>query len=147
MPTTFEAAYDEITDQFKTGWAAEAPAIVGFLPEVRFTGVEEGSLPQDHFCRFTLDPVIEAQASLRDGENGQRYESEGLIIIQVFTWRKNPQAEEFGRRLSVVARDIFRGKTFLGCILFRNVRINRLEAEAKYWRYNVIAEYQYDEIG
>jgi hypothetical protein len=123
---------------------------VGSAPEVRFAGIEKGSIPDDHFARFTMSPVLEAQSTHTNGEYKTRYTIEGLIIIQVFTLRKSgkeQEAEAYARKLAVVARNIFRGRCFAGGIQFRNVRINDLAPEAKYNRRNVIAEYQYDELG
>lgn len=147
MPMTLEEAYIAAKDAFTTGWNAGAAAIVGSVPPIRYTGVETGDIPDSHFTRFTFQPVLERQATLRNGELGQRYESEGLIIVQVFTWRKEARALEFGRKLGSMSKNIYRGKD-LGCgFLFRNVRVNYLDPEPKYLRWNMIAEYQFDEIG
>jgi hypothetical protein len=77
---------------------------------------------------------------------GSRYEHNGLIIVQLLIDRQAVDVAETARKVAVVARNIFRGQTFDGCIIFRNVRINRLDPENRFWRYNVIAEYQFDEI-
>jgi len=150
MPTTSEAAYTTITDEFIAGWDAGTPAIVGTVPEIRFKGLEKGAIPSGHFCRFSMLPVIEGQSSLRDGENGQRYTVQGNIIIQVFAFKGSEnaaEAAEYARRLAIVARNIFRGHCFAGGIQFRNVRVQDANEEPKYIRRNVIAEYEYDEIG
>jgi hypothetical protein len=147
MPTTYEDAYDTITNQVLADWPAAALAIVGSAVEMRFTGVEDPDIPKDAFARFTMQSVFERQATLRDGTNGQSYTAEGLIHIQVFTPRSNDRAEELGRKLAVLAQSIFRGKSFDGCIWFRNVRINNLEPERNFIRKTMIAEYRYDEIG
>lgn len=151
MPTTQEDAYVTVTDRFAAGWNAGAGAIVGgAAPEIRYKDLEKGPIPTDHFCRFSMSTVLESQTSLRDGENGQRYTTQGLIIIQVFAYRagvKPAEATEFARRLAIVARNIFRGHCFPGGIQFRNVRVNDGATEDKYIRRNVIAEFEYDEIG
>lgn len=147
MPITIDEAYTIVTDAFTVGWNAGAPAIVGTVPPIRFTGIETGDIPKTDFARFTFQPVLERQATLRNGEYGQRYESEGLIIVQVFTARVNAQAYAHGRKLARMARDIYRGKDLGGCFLFRNVRINPLDPEPSFLRWNMVAEYQFDEIG
>lgn len=150
MPTTYEAAYDATTTRFETEWNAGAAAIVGMVPEIRFQGIEKGEIPEAHFCRFSFNPVVEAQSTLRNGEHGQRYTTVGNVIIQVFAYRrgaKPAEVEEYARKLAILARDIFRGKCFTGGIVFRNCRVNRLTSEDKYNRHNVIADFEYDEIG
>lgn len=149
MPTTYSEAYDTITNKLILDWATNAANIVGTMtpaPELRFTDVEKGEIPEGYFARFTMQPVFERQRTFRNGED-QRYQSSGVIIIQVFAPRSDQQGAERQRLLAEVARGIFRGKTFDGCIWFRNVRINRLDAEAKYLRTNVVMEYEFDEIG
>lgn len=151
MPTTQEAAYEECTSRFATGWTAGTPAIVGSVPAIRIKDIETGLIPKAHFCRFSMNTVLEYQSTLRDGENGQRYTTEGNIIIQVFAYKadanKQAEAAEYARRLAVVARNIFRGHCFTGGIQFRNVRINNGVTEDNYVRRNVIADFEYDEIG
>lgn len=150
MPITYDEAYKEITARFATEFvAAFVPGILGVTtaPEIRYQDNEKPGIPSGNFVRFVMDPVIERQANLRDGENGKRYTAEGLIIIQLLMERENPQAAELTRLVGMMTRDIFRGKCFDGGIVFRNVRINRLAPDAKSARSNVIAEYEYDEIG
>lgn len=149
MPTTPEAAYEAITDHFSAYWAANAVDVINPAPELRFEGIETGEIPKEFFARFALRPALEGQSSLRDGDNGQRYTAEGIIFVQVFGPRgaANPRAQEYTRRLANVAKNAFRGQSLFGCIWFRNCRVNALDPESKYHRFNAIAEYRYDEIG
>jgi len=149
MPTTYSEAYDTITNRLLADWPTVAADIVGIgadAPELRFTGVEVGAIPQTYFARFTMRSVLERQATLRNGED-QRYTSSGVIFVQVFAPKSDQQAAERLRRLAEAAKGIFRGKTFDGCIWFRNMRINDLDPEEKFLRANVVGEYEYDEIG
>jgi hypothetical protein len=146
MPTDFETAYETITTRFGTEFDIGCTDAVGAPIEVRYDGVEESEVPEASFARFVMDPVDEDQATLRNGEYGSRYEHNGLIIVQLLIDRQAVDVAETARKVAVVARNIFRGQTFDGCIIFRNVRINRLDPENRFWRYNVIAEYQFDEI-
>ena len=50
-----------------------------------------------------------------------------------------------GRDLAEIARNSFRGKCVEG-IVFRNARINDLPSEELFYRFNVIAEYQFSEL-
>lgn len=150
MTTTYNEAYDTITNRLISEWATNAANIVGTnptpAPELRFARVEKAAVPTTHFARFTMQPVGEPQATFRNGEV-QRYTATGLIHLQVFGWRDDDKAAEYLRLLSQIGQSIFRGKVFDGCIWFRNVRINHLEPEQKYYRDTVVGEYEFDTIG
>jgi hypothetical protein len=143
----YNTAYKTITDRVLSEWSTRSTQAVGKAVEMRFKGIEK-KLPEAMFARFTMKPVLERQSSHRGGTDApQRYRSSGLIFIQVFSPKSNGQiAEEQTRKLAQAAKAIFRGKTFDGCIEFRNVRIVDLEDENQYLRKNMIAEYEYDEI-
>lgn len=149
MPTTYDEAFDTITNMLIGAWPTVAADVMGDAtpaPELRITGVEKGAIPETNFIRFTMKPVIERQSTLRDTAD-QRYTSVGLIIIQVFTPKSDVRCAEMLRKYSQVARDLFRGKTLDGCIWFRNVHIQSLDPEAKYQRANVMGTYEFDEVG
>lgn len=148
MTITYDEAYDVICQRLNDEWPVASSAIVGSPVELRYSRVEQGGVPQTHFARFTMQPVNERQATLRGGiDEPQRYTATGLIHIQVFGWRSDERAAEFLRKLSMAGQSIFRGKSFDGCIWFRNVRINHLEPEPKYYRDTVVGEYEFDTIG
>lgn len=142
-----DAAYDTITNHVLTNWSTYAAGILtSGVPELRFADVEKDDIPNGYFVRFSMQPVTQRQATLRNGED-QRYRSQGVVYLQVFSLRSDELYGERGRKLADAGRKLFRGKSLDGCIWFRNVRVNRLEPEPKFGRYNVVAEYEYDEIG
>lgn len=143
MTTDYNGAYDAITAELQTYWAANAPAIVTPLPEIRFYGNELASIPSTYFVRFVMQPVIDGQSSFRQ-TNGRRFRADGLVYLQVFAPRKDRQAYEKMRQLSVLLQKRFRSA--IDCVSFKNVRINDAPPEETFWRQNVIAEYWYDEI-
>lgn len=144
MTTNYNGAYDLVRTEFMSYWRANAGAIVGGdPPEVRFYGVEEARIPETSFVRFIMQPVTDTQSSFRQTD-GQRFAAEGLIYIQLFVLRTDPQAYEHCRGLAVLAQK--RLRRAVDCVWFKNVRINDAPAEHKFLRQNVIAEYRYDEI-
>lgn len=148
MTATYPQAIDEMYGLFNTAWAAGAPAIVGYLPEIRWQGVEKEGSPETkkYWCRVSSQSVLERQITFRNGTD-KRYQTDGLLFVQVFAPMSDAKAMENLRALAVVARNAFRGKTTSSMIWFRNVRINELGPDNKAYRCNVVAEYQYDEIG
>jgi hypothetical protein len=154
MPTTWEAAYDDLTDALIAGVVGlGASSNLPADPTVRFTGVEQGAIPKDAYLRFTMNPVLERQATFRanlpDGSKPQRYTATGVIIIQCFVPRHLAEtAEESLRLLSTSVKKLYRGKQFGdSCVWVRNVRVNKLDPEPTFLRANVVGEYEYDEIG
>lgn len=147
MPTNREDAYEITSSRFETEWNAGAPAIVTPAPDIRWDGREKGAIPKGYFCRFSMQWVLERQRTFRNGED-QRYVTAGVLFIQLFGPRNDDEmsAGNVGR-LATLARGIFRGKTFDGCVLFRNVRVVDLEPLDNYHRKNVVMEFEYDEIG
>lgn len=147
MSTTYEEAVDEIFTLINTAWLANTAAIVGYVPEMRWPGVEEPDKPDysKHFARSSQQTVTEEQSTLKDGEGSQRYTASGLVFIQIFCPKSEGKTMANGRKLAIVGRDSLRGKKTTGGVWFRKVRIRELEPETKWYRFNVIAEYEYDE--
>ncbi|WZB35692.1 tail terminator [Enterobacteria phage FtMidnight] len=148
----YDKASDEINALFFAAWKDKAPAIVGYVPEVRWFGVEDSDLPDGSkfWARVSKQTVMEEQTSLSTcvGEPGKRrYTASGLVFVQLFCPKSVDKACELGERLAVVARNAFRGKTTPGKIWFRNVRINEIPPESLYFRFNIVAEFEYTENG
>ena len=148
MITSYGEAVDEIFGIFKTAWDAGSSAIAGYIPEIRWQGVEQPGKPgNDKFwVRVSQQTVTDAQSTLRNGSCGQRYTITGLVFVQLFCPKSDSESMDKGRRLSVVTRDSFRGNSTSGKVWFRNARIIELEPERDFRRFNVSAEYKYDEI-
>ena len=151
MPTTYTAAVDTMFALFKAAWDAETTAIVGYVPEVRWQNVPEKTKPDpDKFwARVSQQPVTSRQSSLSNcvgSPQQRRYESSGVLFVQLFFPKSDDEAADKGRRLAVLARAAYRGKT-VGGIEFKNVRINELSPQESWFRANVVAEYEFDELG
>jgi hypothetical protein len=147
---TYEEAVDEIFSLFNEKWidpVEGSEPIIGYVPSVQWDGVEVSATLDyaKYWARVSQQTVIEAQTTLRNGDCGQRYTSEGLVFVQLFLPKSDAQAMEKGRKLAIVARDVYRGKSTSGKVWFRNARINELPPEEKWYRFNIIAEYEYDE--
>lgn len=152
MSLTYSQAIDEISQIFYDAWRAGAPAIVGNIPEIRWHGVaeKEDTPVDDYWVRFSTRNVNEQQASLSNevGAPGQRrYNTAGLVFVQLFCPMTDTQAKLKGELLAEIAKLAFRGKTTPGGVWFRNTRINNLPVDEKSYRFNIVSEYEYDEIG
>jgi len=146
---TYEEAIDEIFGIFNAAWLDNSAAVVGYVPEVRWPGVEEPEKPDlsKFWARVSQQTVIEGQSSLRNGDAGQRYTTDGLVFVQIFCPKSDSLGMTNGRKLAIIARNSFRGNATSGQVWFRNARINELPPEENWYRFNVVAEYEYDENG
>jgi len=124
-------------------------SVLGYVPEIRWTGIEETS--KTNHAKTWLRPYLEIidqpQTCLNGGINGsgKTFTTYGLAFFQVFSTKKDNKGIENGLKISIIIRDAFRGAVTPGKIWFTNAKIKQMEPEAHYFRYNVIAEYQYDE--
>jgi hypothetical protein len=148
MATDYVTAIDEMFSLFNEAWLAQSSDVVGYVPEVRWPGVEEPQTPDfsKYWLRVSQQTVIEEQTALAGSDSKRRYTASGLIFVQLFCPKSEAVAMENGRKLAVIARNSFRGKTTSGKVWFRNARINELAPEESAYRFNVVAEYEYDEV-
>lgn len=150
MTTTFKDATDEICGAFWQAWnAAEVSSLVGYVPDVRWPFVEEPEKPEasKYWARVSIQTVFEEQTALAGSDSKRRYTASGLVFVQLFCPKSRSDAGEIGRKLAEIARNSFRGKSTPGNVWFRNARINELSPENLFYRLNVVAEFEYDEIG
>lgn len=143
MTTDYNQAYDLITAELQTYWAANAGAIVTPIPALRFANNEVGDIPKTYFVRFLMTPVSNHQSSFRQTD-GKRYREDGLIYCQVFSPRADRTGYAKMRQLSMLLRTRLRKR--IDCISFNNVRIVDAPSEDSFLRQNVIAEYWFDEL-
>lgn len=149
MPTNYVDAKDSIYSLFESEWKdGRVKSIVGYDTAILWRNIElESKPPSDEFwVRLSTQTVDDDQSSLADFNGRRRFTNIGLIFVQIFAPKSNPQANEFAEKLAVIARDIFRGKTEDGCVWLRHSRIKELPEERDTFRFNVIADYEYDEI-
>lgn len=152
MTTTRSEARNEINGLFLAAWNANAAAIVGYVPNVEWQGVQPRTTPDPskYWARVSMQTVFEEQTTLStcEGKPGQkRYTASGLVFVQLFCPKSLGQAFELGGELAEVAKKAFRGKSTPGKVWFRNARINEIDPEDLYYRYNVVTEFEYDELG
>lgn len=148
----FDQVRDEINSLFMEAWNTQAGAVVGYIPKIRWQGVQQRDLPRGsmYWARVSKKTIFEKQATLStcEGKPGQkRYTASGLVFVQLFCPKSDTQAFVLGSKLAKIARNAFRGKTTSGKIWFRNVCINELNPEELYERFNVVTEFEYDELG
>lgn len=152
MPTTWEEAYDVMTDTLIAGLNGMHTAIgISVDPDVRFMGVKLQAgvpeIPKTAFVRFNMNPVLEHQSSLRNGNSGTMYTTSGVFILQCFMPKDDVKGEEHLRRFANAVKKVYRGNPLDGCVWARNMRVNKLDPEENFLRANVVGDYEYEEVG
>lgn len=152
MSTTYSNAVDEINAVFWQNWnTAETLAIVGYVPEVRWQYVQEPETPDGSkfWARVSVQTVLESQATFSNDAAKpwqKRYTSSGLVFVQIFCPKSNQLSGEIGRKISEIARNSFRGALTPSNVWFKNARISEAAPEELFYRFNVVAEFEYDEF-
>jgi hypothetical protein len=142
---------DEIRELVYNAWAAGAASIVGYLPEMRFHGVESPELPDKtlYWARLSTTTLDDRQATLSTcigAPNQRKYEEKGLVYVQVFAPKNGDNSDRNLGLLSELVQASLRGKKTSGGIWFTGVRIIPLSAEESFSRRNVVAEYTRDQV-
>ncbi len=148
MTTNYISAIDQMFNLVNQAFIADASSTVGYVPEIRWQGVPEQNAPDasKYWLRVSQQTTSEGQITLRDENGVRRYQTIGVLFVQVFCPKSEVDAMAKGRLLAVIARNSFRGKTTSGKVIFSNVRIKELPPEESAYRLNVVADYEYDEI-
>lgn len=146
MTANYSEAIDAMFSRFYTDWLSGTTAIVGTVPEVFWQGVElpEKPIVDEFWCMVSTQTVMSEQATFRN--NIKRYTTSGLLVVQLFCPRSDSQSMQKGRELAELVQTTFRSGETANGVWFRKVRINELPAEENSYRFNVVVEYEFDEI-
>lgn len=148
MTATFDIARDALASQFYNFWLAETPDLNdGTVVPVFWPGVVEPEPPPQTspWARYIVNHVTGQQATLA-AVGSRLFNRTGLVTIQIFS----PINQEGGldklQQLAMIAKDAFEGKSTEENIWFRNVRIQEIGASGNLYQFNVLAEFDYDEL-
>lgn len=152
MTLTPQEARKEMLAKVNTCWQAGAGSIVGYVPEIRWQGIEKANLPgADKFwMRAGTTNVTTRQSGhqMPDAPNGSPvvYDTYGFITLQIFAPMKGGEGWSKGELLSELGQRMFMASETGGGIWFRNPRILNLNNDGTWYRWNVIADYQFSQV-
>lgn len=140
----------EVFALFAAGFAAEAATIVGSAVDVRYQGVEEPMSPGalEYFVRASTQLADTGQSGFVVAEHaakGVRFTTDGVAIFQVFAPMKSPGAYAKGELLASLVQRIFMSAETPSGVWFRRPRINELENDGTWYRWNVLTDFQFDQ--
>lgn len=141
-------AGDEMRALFRDGW--NALTIVAPVPEIRWHGKEKKTdpIPETYFARFAIRSVgTEGAGFLENGAGAspQVFDSFGNVFVQVFAPIDREDSYRQGELLAIASRDIFLGQDTNSGVWFRNARYFEIDDDGKFYRWNVVAEYEFSE--
>lgn len=145
MTTTYSGAKGEIFERLKSVVTASAPGIVGSIPNIRYIGHDEVSVPpvNQFFIEASLQTVSERQSGF--GVETRLYTTRGNLFVKLFCPTTLPNARSIGERLAQAIKEGYRPRNSTGSVWYREARIQELPIDKGAYRLNVIATYTYDE--
>jgi len=148
MTATPSQARDETYRLFTDAW--KASNLRNPMPEIRYQGKEKGEIPTGAYVRISMQQVTSPQSAFvigdDPGETPIQYTTHGLVFVQLFVPASERDGFFNGELLATFGRDIFRAARTPSGVWFRNSRFNELDPEGSKLRWNVKAEYEYDEV-
>jgi hypothetical protein len=121
------------------------------IAETRWPGVAEKNPPNEnvYWIRVSEQVVLSGQASLSSsvGKAGsKRYETTGLLFIQIFCPKSDPTAVPNGRLIQTALVNAFRAPSGDSNLWFRNQMPKPMSFNPTSYQFNVAVTYQYGEI-
>jgi len=148
MTTNLSGAIDEIATLFNSNVLSNSTAIIGYVPEIEWPGIDTGVCKDGSkfWLKFSTNNVFTEQETLCENiviNGSRRYNSQGFVSFQIFAPKRKDsyqKALSFSQMLQIVFRKS------LPNVILRNSRIVELPPENGIVRFNVFADYEFDEI-
>lgn len=148
MTTNYSGAVEEMFTRFNSLWASKATPIVGYVPVIYWPGIDDGTLPDcsRFYLRLNVQTALTKQATLSENvvvNGSQRFTTYGVWIAELHAPKRKDSITK-GRELCEAILSIFRAST--ANVTLRNARIREMPSENGAVRFNVITEFEFDEI-
>lgn len=140
MPATIEQARDQMLALVKA--VADTNDVVMVWEGTAGDKPPDG--PQVAWARGGVRHFLRRQATLSGSTGTRLYTSTGLLLVSLFT----PTGKGLGEadRLAVLFRNAVEGVSTSGGVWFRNARTTEMGLDGSWWRTDVSADFEYDEI-
>lgn len=152
MSTTPQLARKSILALIAAGWAAKAPAIVGGAtsPELRYQGDERGALPGSgkFWARASTQLATTRQSAfvMDNSPSPVGFTTAGIVAVQVFAPMTERGSYAKGELLAEALQCMFMATETATGVWFRNPRINELVDDGTWYRWNVLADFQFNQV-
>jgi len=148
MTCTYEQTVNEILALFNAS-LLNINSLLGYSAHIEWPGIDSGTTIDNSkfWARISLQQVTSGQSTLSENvsSNGQkRFTSTGLIFVQIFAPKDNTSLPLL-QKVDMLVQNCFRHST--ANVILRNSRIKELNPTDGSLNHNVIADYEFDEIG
>lgn len=132
-------------------WQADTLAIVGYVPEIRWQGLEKKTVPgADKFWMRASTQEVDTNHSgfavPQFGVSDVVYDTDGVVTLQIFAPMKERTAYDLGEKLAQVGRRAFMATSTPSAVWFRRPRVRELDNDGTWYRWNVIADYHFSQV-
>lgn len=144
----FSSARDEVLEMFRAAWEQQTPVVnKGVAVRVEWNGVDAQNPPPGDkpYATIVVRHTDGDQRSLGTVGN-RRFGNLGLITVQCFAPLSEGGGLLLAENLSMIARDVYRGRSTETGIWFRRVTIREIGPSDSWYQFNMVAEFQYDEV-
>jgi hypothetical protein len=141
--TAKDELFKLLTDRFKVYLVANNIAC-----DIRYQGKLRKDVPSVCWVRISMQQVIsplKAYINNQDGADNQIFETSGLIFAQVNVAMSSLDGFRLGDLLATELKAILRSAETPSGMWLRNARFNELPSDGEFYKWNVVAEYEYDE--
>lgn len=138
-----DEAYELITNLFND-WLIANDQVC----EIRYQGKINKTEPGTAFVLLSMQQVLSPQRGFlhtEDGADSGVFETAGLVFGQVHVPMASEDAFRNGDLIATALRNIVRQTDTGSGMWFRNARFNELPSDGQFYKWNVIAEYEFDE--
>lgn len=146
MSITFQGALDLMFAQVKAAIDANANAILGYAPDVRYPGVPKSDGPDiaKLWLRVSAQIVTDGDAALAGALGKRIYEAQGILAIQLFAPRNVASARDAqALSLAEAIRSTFRVGASSGEVWFTEAKITELPETVDSYPLTVSVRFSY----
>jgi hypothetical protein len=148
MPIAYDDAISEIYGMVNLA-VPDMQTILGYFPDVRWPGAPKPARTRMDrvWLRVSTQTVRDAQASLSDIGGIRRYHCVGLLFVEFYGSRVEVDSDGKVIKCCRFMRSNFRRESPSGSIWFRDQKIVPLPFSDENHPYNVVATFEFDDVG
>ncbi len=125
----------------------EVSTLIGATPLIFWPDLINTKPEADnYFIEVYKEDLISRQSGFRNGIN-RRFTNTGIVGCMINYPKSDTKAAYRGKRLAVILRNAFRSHQGSGNVTLRNSRMNRVKPTDTHYKFKVVAEYDYDDLG
>jgi len=138
---TYLEAQDELYGMVNAAMAAAAPTVgLTYTPALYFPDTEVVPPNIDVlYAEASFVVVTAEQASLGSIRGVSMYEETGLLAVQVYSPKANPENLRIAQQIGEAIRTVFRGRSTSGAIWFRRQKLTPVAGNTTKNQVNVVA--------